>query len=189
MKLSELLNDLKIPTKAHSWVRKMEDGDTFVIGKFSISNPSSTHRAQAIIMKEGYDWVVDTIWSFPPVFEPAKIYARFSFNKQSCNFSIEEGCEEGIAMCKEVIRRIALHQKTMNDTHKAEYTNKGFNSLYSCLWLDSNGISKSTVFREGDLAQPIKAQFNHDFIHRTMINEKVNFDYFSADTTLAHTLQ
>lgn len=179
MTLSKILNDLKIPTKAHSWVRKMEDGDTFIIGKFSIANPGSTHRAQAIIMKESAQWLVDTIWSFPPVFEPAKIYSRFSFNMQGPILSIKEGSEEDVAMCEEVIRRIALHQQTMNDAHKAEYTDKGFNSLYACLWLDSGGVSKSAVFKEGDLAQPIKAKFNHNFIHRTMINERSNFDYFS----------
>lgn len=186
MRFSELLDDLKIPTKAHSWVRKMEDGDTFVIGKFSIANPDSTHRAQAIIMKECGQWVVDTIWSFPPVFEPAKIYSRFSFTTQGSALAIEEGSEEDVAMCKEVIRRIALHQQTMNDAHRAEYTDKGFNSLYACLWLDSGGISKSAVFKEGDLAQPIKAKFKHDFIHRTMINEKSDFDYFALEKSLIH---
>jgi len=189
MTLSKFLEELIIPTKAHSWVRKMDDGDTFVIGKFSIANPGSTHRAQAIIMKESGDWVVDTIWSFPPVFVPAKIYSRFSFTTQGSALSIEEGCEEDMAMCKEVIRRIALHQQTMNNAHRAEYTDKGFNSLYAGLWLDSSGVSKSAIFKEGDLAQPTKAKFNHDFIHRTMINEKINFDYFSLDITLAHTIQ
>jgi len=186
MKLSELLNDLKIPTKSHSWVRKMEDGDTFIIGKFSIENPGSTHRAQAILMKESGDWVVDTIWSFPPVFEPAKIYSRFSFTTQGSALSIEEGCEEDMTMCKEVIRRIALHQQTMSDAHRAEYTDKGFNSLYAGLWLDSSGVSKSAIFKEGDLAQPTKAKFNHDFIHRTMINEKSDFDYFTLEKSLIH---
>ncbi len=184
MRLNELLNGLKIPTKAHSWVRRMEDGDTFVIGKFTIANPASTHRAQAVIMKNGDEWVVDTIWSFPPVFEPAKIYSRFSFTTQGSTLSIEEGSEGDMAMCKEVIRRIALHQQTMNNTHRAEYTDKGFNSLYAGLWLNSSGVSKSAVFREGDLAQPTKAKFNHDFIYRTMINEKSDYDYFSLEKSL-----
>jgi len=183
MRFNELLDNLKIPTKAQSWVRRMEDGDTFVIGKFTIANPASTHRAQAVIMKNGDEWVVDTIWSFPPVFEPAKIYSYFSFSSQGNDITLASGLQEDINMCKEVVRRIAQHQKTMNESQKTEYIDKGYNALYASLWLGSDGVSKNVVFKEGDLAQPVRARFKNDFIYRIMINEKNNFDYFSLESS------
>jgi len=183
MRFNELLNEFKIPTKAQSLVRRMKDGDTFVIGKLTITSPTSTHRAQAVIMKNGDEWVVDTIWSFPPVFEPAKIYSYFSFSSQGNAITLVSGLQEDINMCKEVVRRIALHQQTMNESHKAEYIDKGYNALYASLWLGSDGVSKNVVFKEGNLAQPVRARFKSDFIYRTMINGKSNFDYFSLESS------
>jgi len=189
MRFNKILDDLKMPPKAQSWVRRMKDGDTFVIGKFTIANPASTHRAQAVIMKNGDEWIIDSIWSFPPVFQPAKIHSSFTFSNKGNEITLVSGSQEDINMSKEVVRRIALHQQTMNETHKAECIVKGYNVLYASLWLGSDGVSKNVVFKEGGLAQPVRARFKSDFIHRTMINEKCNFDYFSGGKAITQTMQ